>query len=204
MGRTDALISGSFALQYFERVTWPASDLDIFVESGENSENLCKYLAETEGYFRVQGKEERDNPGYGMISHITVSKLLKAVDGTGNQPSQIHVIITPSSPIHAVLKSFYTTVVVNVLTWNAAYSLFPLTTFIQYRGYMLQPMDEHLAPLVNTYTRRGVVDDSVIAIPGKYPSTLAMSGGLLRLSQSSNINASTFLASMVIRANIVS
>ena len=38
MAKTDALISGSFAFQFFERTSWKPSDLDIFVEHGEHGE----------------------------------------------------------------------------------------------------------------------------------------------------------------------
>lgn len=48
MARTNALISGSFALQFFDRVHWPASDLDINVRQG--SDILESYLCRIEGY----------------------------------------------------------------------------------------------------------------------------------------------------------
>ena len=35
LGQHNALISGSFALQFFERVTWEKSDLNIFVGHGD-------------------------------------------------------------------------------------------------------------------------------------------------------------------------
>lgn len=63
MGRHDALVSGSVALQFFERVLWKEADLDIFVEQGENAEAFAKYLTETEGYKFNNRKEAR--PGYG-------------------------------------------------------------------------------------------------------------------------------------------
>lgn len=45
--------------------------------------------------------------------------------------------------------------VVNVITWNKAFSVFPLVTFIQKRGYMLQPSDDYFMSLVVKYTQRG-------------------------------------------------
>lgn len=50
LGKCNALISGSFALQSFERVFWDESDLDIFVQDGRGSGELGLYLAEAEGY----------------------------------------------------------------------------------------------------------------------------------------------------------
>jgi hypothetical protein len=48
-----ALISGSAALQLFERVVWSDSDLDIYVENDENNTallTLCDYFIRSEGY----------------------------------------------------------------------------------------------------------------------------------------------------------
>lgn len=50
LGKCDALISGSFALQFFERILWEGSDLDIFVESGQRALELEKHLVNIEGY----------------------------------------------------------------------------------------------------------------------------------------------------------
>jgi hypothetical protein len=49
----DALISGSAALQLFERVVWSDSDLDIYVENDENNTALLTlrdYFIKSEGY----------------------------------------------------------------------------------------------------------------------------------------------------------
>ena len=50
MAKCDGLISGSFALQFFERVHWPDSGLDIFVREGHNAQQLELYILEKEGY----------------------------------------------------------------------------------------------------------------------------------------------------------
>ncbi|KAL8683009.1 MAG: hypothetical protein Q9186_001004 [Xanthomendoza sp. 1 TL-2023] len=155
MGRTDALISGSFALQYFERVTWPASDLDIFVEYGEQCQKLCEYLAETEEYCQTKEMVALVDQAYLADSLVMVLENVQAVHGRENHISHIHVIATWLSPVHALLQASCTTVAVNFLTWNAAYSVFPLTTFLQYRGYMLRPLNQHFASLVKKHTRRG-------------------------------------------------
>lgn len=54
LGRSNALISGSFALQFFERVSWPDSDLDIMVKEGDPLEQMGRHLVEAEGYSMVQ------------------------------------------------------------------------------------------------------------------------------------------------------
>lgn len=50
MGRCDALVSGSAAIQFFDRVFWKEADLDIYIEEGENADAFGEYLTEMEGY----------------------------------------------------------------------------------------------------------------------------------------------------------
>ena len=45
MGKNDALISGGIALQYFERVVWKESDLDVYVQDGPKAKALAQYLS---------------------------------------------------------------------------------------------------------------------------------------------------------------
>lgn len=39
----------------------------------------------------------------------------------------------------AILAGFYATHVVNIITWSTVYSIFPIPTFMQHKGYMLEP-----------------------------------------------------------------
>lgn len=52
MAKCDALISGSFALQFFARTVWMDSDLDIYIESYPEVKikTFGEYLAAEEGY----------------------------------------------------------------------------------------------------------------------------------------------------------
>ena len=54
IGIHNALISGSFAVQFFERLTWKESDLDIFVEQGQGATALEHYLCIKEDYYFVR------------------------------------------------------------------------------------------------------------------------------------------------------
>jgi len=49
LGEYDAIVSGSFALQFFDRVIWPESDLDIYI-SQTQQEQFEAYLCESEDY----------------------------------------------------------------------------------------------------------------------------------------------------------
>jgi hypothetical protein len=47
---SEAVISGSFALQFFERITCQDSDLDIFIKHGNKVGALSDHLTAVEGY----------------------------------------------------------------------------------------------------------------------------------------------------------
>ncbi|KAL9627261.1 MAG: hypothetical protein Q9204_006697 [Flavoplaca sp. TL-2023a] len=142
MGELDVLISGSFAIQFFERVTWPSSGLDLYVEEGERSDALYAYLVDSEGYTLQTTRGFGDNDY--ALPHFYQ-----------NRSTEVYVIATSDIPIHAILNTFFTTLVVNIITWNKAYSIFPLTTFIQKRGYLLRLPDADFASLMVNYTQRG-------------------------------------------------
>ncbi|KAL8850110.1 MAG: hypothetical protein Q9221_004927 [Calogaya cf. arnoldii] len=152
MGETNALISGSFAIQFFERKFWPDSDLDMYVKEGEESDALRRYLVMSEGY------KLEESPGaidYMMTNLVTIRKYTRPVAGIENTSTKIHVIGTSDIPIQAILNGFYTTVVVNIVTWNMAYSLHPRMTFIQRKGYMQKELNKFFSQQVAKYSARG-------------------------------------------------
>ncbi|KAL8850395.1 MAG: hypothetical protein Q9221_004627 [Calogaya cf. arnoldii] len=156
MGELDVLISGSFAIQSFQRVTWLSSDLDLYVEDDEESDALCAYLVESEGYTLKPTKDPGgDEFGYALYSFVHIWRYVRPDPGRQDHFTEIQVITAAEVPIHAILNSFYTTVVVNIISWNKAYSVYPMTTFIQKRGYLLQPLDDYSTSLVIKYTNRG-------------------------------------------------
>lgn len=57
--------------------------------------------------------------------------------------------------MQAVLRGFYTTAIVNVITWNKAYALFPDATFIERKTYMLKPLDDYFGMLLAKYSAHG-------------------------------------------------
>jgi hypothetical protein len=85
------LISGSFALQFFERVTWKESDLDIFMNIGGGHTDMWKYLVTAEGYqaelsvlndsYRCIASGENDSPATFQVikvmpDHISFTNTL--------------------------------------------------------------------------------------------------------------------------------
>jgi hypothetical protein len=70
--------------------------------------------------------------------------------------TKIQIVSTRSTPVQAILHGFYTTAVVNFLSWNKAYSIFPDITFLHPRTtYPLKRIDRSYPPLLAKYEIRG-------------------------------------------------
>lgn len=71
MGELNVIISGSFAVQFFERMTWPSSDLDLYVKDGEELMAPHAYLLGSEGY-TLQSETDTEDLPYAMHNLVTV------------------------------------------------------------------------------------------------------------------------------------
>jgi len=68
--------------------------------------------------------------------------------------NKIQLVAVGGTPLQTVLTGFYMTAIVNFITWNKAYSIFPRHTFLQHKGYLLQPLNEYLSILLRKYASR--------------------------------------------------
>ena len=70
---------------------------------------------------------------------------------------KLQIIATTDMPIVNILGNFYTTAVVNFVTWNKAYSIYPEATFGQRRLYMHKPISSQscIASFIKKYEGRG-------------------------------------------------
>ncbi|KAI4248161.1 MAG: hypothetical protein LQ352_006006 [Teloschistes flavicans] len=172
MGKHDILISGSFAIQFFERVTWKESDLDLYAEAGSSAEALEKHLREKEGYCVI-----RDTGGanYWPIEDWLETRTFtkKRADST---ESQIQIVITAHMPIYAILNGFYSTLVVNVISWNKAYAIYPQPSFLRHKTYLLRKMDDYNGQSLVKYDARGWRSQDVL-----WPEEEASHGCMLKL-----------------------
>ncbi|MCJ1469260.1 hypothetical protein MMC07_007893 [Pseudocyphellaria aurata] len=151
MGRHNALVSGSVALQFFERVLWKEADLDIYVEQGESAEAFAKYLTESEGY----KLNSRKGGEYGQTDFRETRDYTKWSEMNGAHELRAQIIITWDLPLQTILCNFHSTLVMNFFTWNKAYAIFPLPTFVHHKGYLLKPLENYLSTLLEKYSRRG-------------------------------------------------
>jgi hypothetical protein len=55
----------------------------------------------------------------------------------------------------AIVDGFYTTALVNIITWNKAYAIFPEPTFLHHKTYLLTPLDDYYKPLLAKIEARG-------------------------------------------------
>ncbi|KAF5870909.1 uncharacterized protein Bfra_009464 [Botrytis fragariae] len=147
LAKHDALISGSFALQFFERRFWLDSDLDIYVQDANNFRNpeqIGEYLVKHESY-RLQGSKTEANGG--LMNHVGQLKYISQIESylrtssTKEKPIQIQIIYTTNIPFQAIIKGFHTSLVMNVISWDFAYSLFPDMSFIKRTAYEINGGD---------------------------------------------------------------
>lgn len=74
MGLAEALITGSFALEFFDNASWHAPNLDIVVKDGQGIRDLCDYLSACEFYVVVEGDEHEDMPhGFRYVDKVSGS-----------------------------------------------------------------------------------------------------------------------------------
>ena len=69
--------------------------------------------------------------------------------------TKIQLVVTRGMPVESILKGFCSTMFVNFMSWNRAYSVFPLATFIQYKGYQLGARFSRSPSLLNELSLRG-------------------------------------------------
>ncbi len=65
----------------------------------------------------------------------------------------IELWVTDSLPMRAIFDLMPTTVVTDIMSWNKAYSLFPLSTHIQRKGYLLKELEDYITSA--EYTQQG-------------------------------------------------
>jgi hypothetical protein len=196
--RTGTLISGSFALQFFDRSLYPDSDLDVYVDY-RYSREVGFWLVEAEGYeFRpAKGKKhatfgealrqlhsnqppspestgltERigDNPYFMRGVGAVFNFIKKSHDES--QELKVQVITASTTPLEIILQ-FHSSkppslsphyrgslwrsiaVVMNIISYEKAYSLYPRATFEERRSLICATLGPHQEPARQKYIVRG-------------------------------------------------
>lgn len=69
--------------------------------------------------------------------------------------TKIQLVVTQEQPILNIITGFYMTAVMNIVSWNKAYSIFAHDTLLQNRTYMMKPSDDYFEKLLRKYSLRG-------------------------------------------------
>ena len=95
-----------------------------------------------------------------LIDTMQVHTLLKQREDSTE--AKIQIISTPGQPLLAILRGFYTTVIVNLISWNKAYALYPQSSFLHHKTYLLTPMNDHFGQLLAKYEMRGWIPQDIL------------------------------------------
>ncbi|KAF8184041.1 hypothetical protein K438DRAFT_1766486 [Mycena galopus ATCC 62051] len=139
--RTGILISGSTALQLLNRVVWPDADLDIYVPRASAAITVV-YLGELGYTFHRRGGQHEN------ISAQLFEKCLYNIPnylGRGiadvldfhKGDKKIQVIIPMTSPIE-IIFSFHSSCVMNIITPDHAFALYPWSTFVTNEALVIE------------------------------------------------------------------
>ncbi|KIM24573.1 hypothetical protein M408DRAFT_26868 [Serendipita vermifera MAFF 305830] len=179
--RTGTIVSGSNALQFFERSYYPNSDLDLYVPC-RHTYHVAKWLV-TNDYNPVFTEKQRNIlqgttfaslleqisrrrisryhgqplPGEAEYGHSAMEDVFTFVHQSNPDLKVQMIVIDPrSTPIAAVLH-FHSTLVMNFITWDRAYSLFPSATFLHRSCLTFGDVDKEprLHDIYHKYWARG-------------------------------------------------
>ncbi|KAF4994657.1 hypothetical protein FGRMN_5654 [Fusarium graminum] len=136
LGQCDGLIAGDFARNFFEFGCWQDRELVIYVERGPKCKRLTGYLEDAEGYTN---------------SMAGADKLVRDKD----PDFSITIKATASLPIVDIINSAGTTADLNLISWNKAYSLLPLSTIVHHKFYPLKSFDDNFGRKLRQYANQG-------------------------------------------------
>ena len=162
MLQTEALISGSLAIQIFDRAHWSDSDLDIYVEHRRAFPMLCwlRFIADYDEPTRRGTKMSHPSRtdtfilpyGPSRAYFYADSKAIVQVLDFYVGERKIQLITTTREPLEAILsftlsksscqsqpEGIFTTIFrlassMNLITHNTAYALYPYATFEKHQA----------------------------------------------------------------------
>ncbi|KAK7458692.1 hypothetical protein VKT23_009691 [Stygiomarasmius scandens] len=184
------LISGSSALQYFDRTVYPESDLDLYVCIQQcsilaNFLESCGYVFQPRDSQQSrldrniaqalsQASEEQLDADYPLDGIAGIFTLVR--DG-----QKIQIIAANGSTLEVVLH-FHSTCVMNVITHANAYSFFPRATFETRRSVLARnnsSVNNASSAATRKYTARGwAIVDTVTSLESLGPHSEFSSFGI--------------------------
>ncbi|PPQ98377.1 hypothetical protein CVT26_013837 [Gymnopilus dilepis] len=188
--QTGGVVSGSFALQFFGRVHYPSSDMDIFLRAA-GADDLCNWLRE-EGYYTDISTDEYAELGGSGSSHFARAVMNKSTFhdpllgvyafqktrtsvGGREEELRVQVIIVDADPVQHIIFDFHSTGVMNFLTAFEGVSVFPWSTFVERTSYVCKIRRESEAR-VSGWTKKYEGRGFSVRAGGTYPAASLVRG----------------------------
>ncbi|KAI0801954.1 hypothetical protein BC629DRAFT_156478 [Irpex lacteus] len=168
--RTATLVSGSSALQFFNRLAYSDSDLDLYTYRIHGLE-VGNWLLQNGYTFQPQNSQPTEfNVAYRATNSTNGTGSLgdkydlKGVAGVFTfvktspvnpfKKLQVQVVVATYTPMEVILN-FHSTVVLNVIAWDRAYSLYPRATFEDRRALYMRSILSPSGGVIQKYQARG-------------------------------------------------
>ncbi|KAH7302900.1 hypothetical protein B0I35DRAFT_403084 [Stachybotrys elegans] len=152
LGQYEALVSGAFARGLFDLKPKRVLYLDVFIREGGDAQQFAEYLKNHESY-TVEKETVRDS----MHASRQISYISSSRPGL-----KLRTTVTRGSPIRHILASSYTTACVNIMTWNKAFSMFPIDTLVKHRFYPLKSFDDGFGSCLRELAYQGWTTRDII------------------------------------------
>ncbi|KAJ6495878.1 hypothetical protein DFH09DRAFT_946069, partial [Mycena vulgaris] len=139
--RSGTIISGSIPLQFFNRITWSDSDLDLYAH--RTSSDIPVRFILSNGYTFDPRKSQKPDALEQLL--VSVKDKPPCYLGRGiadvldfhKGEKKIQLIIATDTPMETIL-SFHSTPVMNVLTHNYDYVLYLRSTFVARQALVVE------------------------------------------------------------------
>ncbi|THH19902.1 hypothetical protein EW146_g1349 [Bondarzewia mesenterica] len=154
--RTASLIAGSNALQFFERTIYPEADLDLYVYPRSAGE-VGRFLLEIGYQFKPASTQNLDFETALVEDRVATSfqypgpihdifQFVKESAGDGDEELKIEIVSS---------RMPFASCVMNVISYEKAYSLYPLATFETRISFLCTKDAARRQMAIKKYTPRG-------------------------------------------------
>ncbi|ETW83700.1 hypothetical protein HETIRDRAFT_415457 [Heterobasidion irregulare TC 32-1] len=158
--RTASLLSGSNALQFLDRTTYPDTDLDLYVFQ-ECTGEVGRFMLEN-GYRFLPTEMQDADFEIALIQRTVMNTVypgplrgvFQFVKKSDNGEDLKVEVISTTAPFSCVLCS-YSTCVMNMISYEKAYSLFPRATFEDRTSFICTNVPWRRDVAIKKYTQRG-------------------------------------------------
>ncbi|MCJ1314291.1 hypothetical protein MMC25_007971 [Agyrium rufum] len=149
----NGIMVGEFALEFFDGRVRTDTTLDIFIrgiwENGTPDNGyLEELLVRSEGYrFHRSRKDPVEERMELSSSFSDEHQMMHFSKGAKDGSPRTYIRVWPTrDPIRDVLQAYDNTALVNFISWNRAYCLFPCNTLVLHQTFPLGTQDRRVKP----------------------------------------------------------